>query len=374
MKHFSPNFFRNWRGFLLAVGLWLFAFTSLAAPTNVDFSSVTKLIQGWVDEGYYPGAALLVAKDNQVIYEKSFGSYTPETLVFIASAGKWLAAATIMSVVDEGKLSLDDHPSRWLPEFKDDPKDQATLRQLLAHTSGYPSYQPADNPVDHYQTLTESVAHLLPLPLAYAPGARFNYGGLAMQVAGRMAEVAAGKDWETMFQERIAGPCGMTDTHFTPVDAGEGHSPMLGGGARSTLRDYANFLSMIFNGGVFAGKRILSENAIREMQADQVRGARVKPGEFVQRVRGATHHGIYGLGEWREELDARGNATLISSPSWAGAYPWIDKTSGVYGFFIAHVELEVAKRENFSGFYSSPVLAPMVRAALSASQNSGAEK
>jgi CubicO group peptidase (beta-lactamase class C family) len=189
-----------------------------------------------------------------------------------------------------------------------------------------------------------------------------------------MAEVAAGKDWETLFQERIAGPCGMTDTHFTPVDDGEGHSPMLGGGARSTLRDYANFLSMIFNDGVFAGKRVLSENAIREMQADQVRGARVKSGEFVERVRGATHHGIYGLGEWREELDARGNATLISSPSWAGAYPWIDKTSGVYGFFIAHVDLAVAKRENFSGFYSSPVLAPMVRAALSVRQNSGAEK
>jgi CubicO group peptidase (beta-lactamase class C family) len=374
MKHSTSTFFRNWRGCLPAVGLWLFVVTGFAAPPNADFSSVTKLVQGWVDQGYYPGAAMLVARDNQVIYEKSFGGYTSETPVFIASAGKWLAAATIMSVVDEGKLSLDDHPSRWLPEFKNDPKDRATLRQMLAHTSGYPPYQPADKAVDRYQTLTESVAHLLPLPLEYPPGERFNYGGLAMQMAGRMTEVAAGKDWDTLFQERIAGPCGMTDTHFTPVDAGEGHSPMLGGGARSTLRDYANFLSMIFNGGVFAGKRVLSETVIREMQADQVRGARVKPGEFVERVRGATHNGIYGLGEWREELDASGNATLISSPSWAGAYPWIDKTCGVYGFFIAHVNLAVAKREHFSGFYSSPVLAPMVREALSVSQNYGAEK
>jgi CubicO group peptidase (beta-lactamase class C family) len=195
-----------------------------------------------------------------------------------------------------------------------------------------------------------------------------------MQVAGRMAEVAAGKDWETLFQERIAGPCGMSKTHFTPVDAGEGHSPMLGGGARSTLRDYANFLSMIFNDGGFAGKRVLSETAIREMQADQVRGARVKPGEFVERVRGAMHTGIYGLGEWREELDAGGNAVLLSSPSWAGAYPWIDKTCGVYGVFIAHVDLAVAKREHFSGFYSSPVLARMIREAVSGSQNIKAEK
>ena len=365
---------RNLLGWWPAVFLWLVTLPGFAAPTNDDFSAVTKLVQGWVEQGYYPGAALLVARDNQVIYEKSFGSYTPETPVFIASAGKWLAVASIMSVVDEGKLSLDDHPSRWLPEFKDDPKDKATLRQLLSHTSGYPPYQPTNKPVDRYQTLTESVARLLPLAPSRPPGKDFEYGGLAMQVAGRMAEVAAGKDWEPLFQERIAGPCGMTKTHFTPVDAGEGHSPMLGGGARSTLRDYANFLSLIFNDGVFAGKRVLSETAIRGMQADQVRGARVKPGEFVERVRGAKHNGIYGLGEWREELDAGGNAVLLSSPSWAGAYPWIDKTCGVYGVFIAHVDVAAANRGHFSGFYSSPALALAVRAAVSGRQNFKAEK
>jgi CubicO group peptidase (beta-lactamase class C family) len=284
--------------------------------------------------------------------------------VLIASSGKWLAAATIMSLVDEGKLSLDDHPSKWLPEFRNDPKDQATLRQMLSHTSGYPPYQPDGNPVDKYQTLTESVAHIVPLAPVFPPGERFDYGGLAMQVAGRMAEVAAGKDWETLFQERIARPCRMTNTHFTPVDQGGGHSPMLGGGARSTLRDYANFLSMIAGDGTFAGKRVLSKRAIREMQSDQVRGALVKPNEFVERVRGAKHNGIYGLGEWREELDAKGRAVLISSPSWAGAYPWIDKTTGVYGFFLAHIDATQVHPDKFSGFYTSPVLATMVREAL----------
>src|ERR1039458_7086642 len=112
-----------------------------------------------------------------------------------------------------------------------------------------------------------------------------------MQVAGRMAEVVTGKDWETRFQERIARPCKMINTHFVPVDQGGGHSPMLGGGARSTLRDYADFLSMIFNEGVFSGKTVLSTNAIREMQADQVRDAAVRPGEFPARVRGAKQIG-----------------------------------------------------------------------------------
>ena len=348
-------------GRMLLLAFWLASLPLFAAQKNYDFSAITAKVQEWVNRGYYPGAAVLIARDNQIIYQQCFGNYTPDTQVFIASAGKWLAAATIMTLVDEGKLSLDDHPSKFLPEFKDDPKDSATLRQLLSHTSGYLPYQPKENPVDKYQTLTESVAHILPLPLKYQPGERFDYGGLAMQVAGRMAEVAGGKDWETLFQERIAKPCGLTNTHFVPVDSGGGHSPMLGGGARSTLRDYANFLSMIFNNGVFNGARILSTNAIREMQADQIRGSLVKPGEFANRVRGETHNGIYGLGEWREELDAGGNGVLISSPSWAGAYPWIDKTIGVYGFILAHVGGPNVGRDHFSGFYSSPVLAQMTR-------------
>jgi CubicO group peptidase (beta-lactamase class C family) len=55
-----------------------------------DFSAVTKQIQGWIDKGYYSGAAILIAKDNRIVYEKCFGSYTPDTVVLIASAGKWL--------------------------------------------------------------------------------------------------------------------------------------------------------------------------------------------------------------------------------------------------------------------------------------------
>ena len=153
----------------------------------------------------------------------------------------------------------------------------------------------------------------------------------------------------------------MKNTHFTPVDSAEGHSPMLGGGARSNLHDYAAFLDMIFNNGVFRGKRIISEKAIAEMQADQVRGAKIITPDYVREVRAEQHNGVYGLGEWREELDSLDNAVLISSPSWAGAYPWIDKTTNTYGFFITHVNVEKARAEGFSSFYSSPVLPILVR-------------
>src|SRR5688572_29118642 len=81
-----------------------FAQAKNSKKPEYDFSFLSKKIQSWVDSGYYNGASILIAKDNKVIYKNYFGTYKPETVVFIASAGKWLAAATIAAVVDEGKL------------------------------------------------------------------------------------------------------------------------------------------------------------------------------------------------------------------------------------------------------------------------------
>jgi CubicO group peptidase (beta-lactamase class C family) len=351
----------------------LACFAVAAGPSSAGddpFPQVTAKVEDWMRHGYYKGAGLWIAKGDRVLYERYFGECTPDTEFFIASAGKWLASATLMSVVDEGKLSLDDPAGKWLPGFRQDPKGAATLRQMLSHTSGYPGYQPEGKPRDDYQTLAESVAHLLPLAPVAKPGERFDYGGLAMQAAGRMAEIATHRDWEKLFQERIAKPLGMERTRFTPVDHGGGHSPMLGGGSVSTLRDYSKFLTMIERQGSFEGKRVLSEAAVREMEADQLRGAFMKAGEFIERIRGAKHPAIYGLGVWREELDAEGKATLISSPSWAGAYPWIDRRTGVRGIFITHVDVasETVRNDRFSGFYISPVIAMMVRERLAATK------
>lgn len=342
---------------------------------NYNFSPIEKKIQSWVDSSYYSGASIIVSKKDKIIYEKYFGSYNKDTQVFIASTGKWLAAATIASVVEKTNLSWDDKVNKWLPEFKD-VKGEATLRQLFSHTSGFPDYQPKDSVTDNYQTLKESVKHIVNLPADTEPGNAFHYGGLAMQVAGRMAELATGKDFETIFQENIAVPLEMKNTHFVPVDDSGGHSPMLGGGAKSTLYDYAHFLEMISHDGIYKGKPILSAASVAEMQADQIRDAKVANHEYVERVRAEKHNGIYGLGEWREELDPNGKAVLISSPSWAGAYPWIDKTTSTYGFLLTHVDVAKANKDGFSSFYNSPVLPIMVRdayknAALSSDVKTG---
>jgi CubicO group peptidase (beta-lactamase class C family) len=199
----------------------------------------------------------------------------------------------------------------------------------------------------------------------HRPGAHFRYGGLAMQVAGRMGELATGETFAELFQRRLARPLGLEHTRFTPVDARPGHNPMLAGGARSSLRDYARFLSMIADKGRFEGRQILSESAVEEMQRDQVGDARVEPGEFVERARGAMHNGVYGLGLWRERIDAEGRAIHVSSPSWAGSYPWIDAQRHVYGVLLAHVDLGGPPWDDgFNPFYSSAALADLVGAAV----------
>ena len=271
-----------------------------------------------------------------------------------------VATAVIGAVVDRTDLNWEDPVAKWLPQFKGDAKGDILLRQLLSHTSGVRPYLPAPR-VDNYNHLDSAVTEILSLDTVFTPGTRFEYGGLAMQIAGRMAEVAMGKEFEPLFQELIAAPLGMTHSHFAPVNTDGGHAPMLGGGLCTTLNDYIRFLKMIYHNGRSGNREILKPETVQTMQADQVRNAVVAPGEYVEKALGQHHTSIYGLGEWRELVDeATGEAYQISSPGWAGAYPWINKRDGVYGFFIAHVQGEANKKDGFSSFYGSPVLSETV--------------
>lgn len=352
--------FKVFNRFVFFFAICLCISCSRIKTSGYDFAPLDSIIQGWMDKGYYPGGAVCVAKNDTVLFSKCYGDFTPDTKVYVASAGKWVAAAVIAAVVDRTELDWNDEVQKWLPEFKDNPKGSIKLRQLLSHTSGIRPYLPKPR-VDNYNSLDSAIAEILPLDTVFAAGSRFEYGGLAMQVAGRMAEMAYGDSFESLFQSLIARPLGMNNSHFTPVNTEGGHAPMLGGGLCTTLNDYMAFLKMIYNGGVYNGKRILSQESIVEMQKDQVGSALVLDGEYVERALGKTHNGIYGLGEWRELIDENtGEAYQISSTGWAGAYPWINKRDSVYGFFIAHVVGASQKDDGFSSFYGSPIISATV--------------
>lgn len=232
---------------------------------SYDFTSLDDLLARIARK--HGGCALVVVKDEKVIYRKGFGSHGPDKVIPIASASKWLAGALIMSLVDEGKLSLDDQLRKYLPEFTE-AKANISIRQLFAHTSGLPAEARCRN--DKQTTLERCVNEIARMKLRAAPGEEFYYGGVSMHVGGRIAEIVSGKSWNELFVTRVAAPLGMSHTDFFAY--GPTGNPRPAGDARSSVDEYARFLQMILQRGSFGGKRILSESSVVEMHKDQTAG------------------------------------------------------------------------------------------------------
>lgn len=273
------------------------------------------------------GAGLIIRLKGRPVCEAYVGPLGPETEMPVVSAAKWLSAAAILALVDEGTLRLDDSVSRYLPYFKGD-KRGITLRQLLSHTSGLVDYSPC---MFQQQLTLDICARQIgeKTKLRAAPGREFAYGGAAFSVAGRMAEVAAGAPWADIFASRIARPLGLEHTGY-----GATANPMLSEGlVYSSASDYATFLQMLLDDGVHEGRRVLSEAAIEQMTRDQTAGIanRASPRGDV----------TYGLGCWRDVVDsATGRALVLTSPGGGGFVPWINRRRGLVGVLAVFDRLE----------------------------------
>src|SRR5262249_28142571 len=156
-------------------------------------------------------------------------------------------------------------------------------------------------------------------PLKVPSGTAFIYSGADMQIAGRVAEVASGKDWQTLFRERIAQPLGLKETDYE--FRGPTRNPRISGGVRSTASDYMKFLVMLLQHGIYNGKRVLSAGAIDTMLTDQTRGLPILESPFS----GAR----YGIGNWLEDPAPLGDAAQNSSVGLAGWTPYLDKTKSL---------------------------------------------
>jgi serine-type D-Ala-D-Ala carboxypeptidase/endopeptidase len=284
-------------------------------PVAPDFSTLTRLLQDAVDDVPLEGAAMLVVKDGEVLYEDYFGTYKADTIVGIASASKWLGAATVMTLVDDGLIDLDDPVSKYLPAFADEDKAGITIRQCLSHTSGLP--EDCRCRWVGSMTLQDCCGEIAGLTMEAEPGVKFAYGGTSLQVAGGVAEVASGMSWADLFHEKIVVPCEMDDTSF-PYPSFE--NPAIAGGVYTKIWDYANFLEMLLNKGVYNGKQVLSEASVNEMFKDQTEGCEPIGSR-------------YGLGCWRDLVHDDGTVTQISSPGAQGYTPWIDLNRNMYAVF-----------------------------------------
>ena len=267
------------------------------------------------------GGVLLVVREGTVLFDRSYGGVDHDTVLAVASTSKWFTAATLMTLVDEGKLSLDEPISRWLPAFGG-PREGVTLRRLLSHTSGV---RDQDCIWNTGGVLADCVDDLADDPLEFEPGSAFSYGNAPYHVAARLGEVVTGQDFQTLFAARIAGPLGMTATTWTGGGATRNPSPAAS--ARTTVHDTERFLQMMLAGGELDGVRILTPASVAEIEKDQVAGYDTSHDFAVNITRIPT----YGLGTWRDVPDADDNTIVVSGNGANGYYPWIDHANHAYG-------------------------------------------
>ena len=291
-----------------------------AEPTKPIISAV----QPFVDSNTLAGAVMLVASKDKVLSLDAVGwadiaahkMMQPDALFWIASESKPMTASAFMILVDEGKVNLNDPVEKYLPEFKGQmlaverdaehvllrkPAHPITVREILSHTSGLPFSSPMEQPTLDGLPLRDAVRSYAMGPLQFPPGTKYQYSNAGINTAGRIIEVVSGMPYEQFMEERLFKPLGMKDTTFwpnskqvkrlaksykpTPDKTGlvettvtqlryplSNHAnryPMPAGGLFSTASDTAKFCQMILQQGVYGGKQLLTEEAVKELTSRQ---------------------------------------------------------------------------------------------------------
>ena len=307
--------------------------------SQYNFTEVDNRLQ---DASKHLGGSVsaLIYKDGSVIYKKNIGKIDEKTIIPIASCSKWLTAALVMTFVDEGKISLDDYVSKYIPVFSQYRKGYITIRQCLSHQTGIEQkpfsirsllgerkFKSLEEEVNYYASKTD---------IDFNPGDGFYYGNVGLNIAARVCEVVSKRDFNRLMLERIFRPLQMRSTTFQNENLDNAPNPS--GGAKSTSEDYIHFLAMILNKGVYKDKRILSEASINEMQTEQITLDKIKYAPNI--ARGLT----YGLGEWIIAKDDSGKSTVVASPGLFGSWPLIDKCRGyAVVFFVKTLTNEERK-------------------------------
>jgi CubicO group peptidase (beta-lactamase class C family) len=336
-----------------------------SALCSIGFSAVDardslapafRLVREAVERDEMPGAIALVARGGTILRHEAYGwsdlenqvPFATNTLCWIASVTKPVTVTAAMTLVDAGKLGLDDPVEKYLPEFRGQKDTNGaphaiTIRQVMAHTSGLVpnpptrrSGWPIGGPLDDFwlqQELPAIVQTIARSQLRFPPGSKFEYSNSALFVLGRVVEVISGRPYAAYVQEKVFQPLGMTDTYYAPPPAQARRVAVIYArrdGRRETIFRFKPELKVSNaapDGGLFShpaqfvpflqlfldrdSRRVLSPGAVAEM-------LKVQP------------HG-WGLG-W----SLPGDGVFLHEGS-SGTVAWADCKTGVIGIlFLQH--------------------------------------
>ncbi|GAC1534603.1 MAG: serine hydrolase domain-containing protein [Herpetosiphon sp.] len=370
-----------------------------------DFGDVGAQLEAVVPKRC-PAAQLVVRVDNQVVYDRAFGWLDPEsrrvaversTLFDLASVTKLFVAATFMTLVDDGSVTLDQPVSTVLPPFSgrrtieayEDPLMPArmvpvdapgstvdvgtiTFRQLLTHTSGMPPWRPL------FRQRDRSAARALAMGTnwAFVPGTRVVYSDLALIVLGTAIEVLTGEGLEEAIAQHVTGPLGLKRTQFLMPDPnmasgrsvapteycawrgrrvhGEVHdenAAFLGGisghaGLFSTAGDVARFGQVFLDGGA----PILRHATVQTMVSLQASDDTLRRG--------------LGFVLWTAEPDGSGyafDATAFGHTGFTGTSLWVDPRRSLVVALLTN-EVYYGRQERIIGHLRTMVHSAVVAA------------
>ena len=307
--------------------------TAAAAESEPPASpEVTAAMKPYLDSYKLAGVVSLIADKSGKIHYKNLLGYadveakkpiTEDNVFWIASMTKMFAGASIMMLADEGKVSLDDPVTKFIPQLGKwmvvEEKDQShvllkplvrpvLVRHVLSHTSGLTGSSELQQATGSDSTpLKARALSSVTGPLQWQPGDNYQYGNQGMNIAARIVEIVSGMAYEEFLQKRFFDPLGMTETTFWPSETqvarlagaygpnkektgyargGVGfltkpysdrvhRFPEAGGGLFSTTHDILRYGLMLANDGELDGKRYLSHTAMEELRKEQTGTTRV---------------------------------------------------------------------------------------------------
>jgi CubicO group peptidase (beta-lactamase class C family) len=191
----------------------------VAQPPSATSVKIDEIALKALTDSGTPSVSIAVVRGGKIAYEKAYGQARldpatdakPEMRYSIGSVSKQFLAGAIMLLVQDGKVSLDDRVSRYLPNLTR--AEEVTIRQLLSHTSGYQDYYPQDY-VPPFMEKPATPASILDKwatkPLDFDPGTRWQYSNTNYVVAGRIVERVSGGPLFSFLAKRILQPLGMT--------------------------------------------------------------------------------------------------------------------------------------------------------------------
>jgi CubicO group peptidase (beta-lactamase class C family) len=285
---------------------------------GLQLQKIGDVIQKHIDAGEVPGAIALVVRNGGIAYLDARGKLNAteplrtDTVFWVASMTKPIVASAVMTMVEAGKVSLDDPVSKFIPEFAAParvrvlrpgslaekpqydlvPAQRAlTVHDLITHTAGLQSIGVPNDTVPTIlpgETLASHIPRLASATLEFQPGSMWAYSNATgFDVLARIVEVASGQTFYDFVQQRILNPLGMKSSSFGPrADLAKrtmNIAPALAAnacvngktyacgsaGMWISAADYAHFAQMLLNGGEFNGKRLLKASSVAAMSSNQ---------------------------------------------------------------------------------------------------------